>query len=64
MLQQDLCGLGDYEKLTMPLRESYENSLTLRRSLEKLEIRSWTCWCKSLTDLLETGSLTANISIP
>jgi flavin-dependent dehydrogenase len=33
---QDLCGLGDYEKLTMPLRESYENSLTLRRSLEKL----------------------------
>lgn len=32
----DLCGLGDYQKLTMPLRESYENSLVLRHSLEKL----------------------------
>lgn len=32
----DLCGLGEYEKLTMPLRQSYENSLVLRRSMEKL----------------------------
>ncbi|MDD2497854.1 MAG: NAD(P)/FAD-dependent oxidoreductase [Desulfitobacteriaceae bacterium] len=32
----DLCGLGKYEKLTIPLRKSYENSLALRRSMEKL----------------------------
>lgn len=32
----DLCGLGAYQKLTMPLRHSYENSLVLRRSMEKL----------------------------
>lgn len=32
----DLCGLGDYEQLTGSLRRSYENSLVLRRSMEKL----------------------------
>jgi len=32
----DICGLGDYQDLTIPLRKSYENSLVLRRSLEKL----------------------------
>ncbi len=33
----DLCGLGNYEQLTMPLRQSYENSLVLRRSMEQLD---------------------------
>ncbi|MCR3923202.1 MAG: NAD(P)/FAD-dependent oxidoreductase, partial [Firmicutes bacterium] len=33
----DICGLGDYQVLTQPLRHSYENSLVLRRSLEMLD---------------------------
>ncbi|MEX2415478.1 MAG: NAD(P)/FAD-dependent oxidoreductase [Paenibacillaceae bacterium] len=32
----DLCGLGNYEELTKPLRQSYENSLVLRRTMEQL----------------------------
>lgn len=32
----DLCGLGNYQKLMEPLRQSYENSLVLRRSMEQL----------------------------
>ncbi len=34
---QDLCGLGHYSDLTQPLRESYKNSLVLRRTLELLD---------------------------
>ncbi|MBC2724966.1 NAD(P)-binding protein [Desulfosporosinus sp.] len=33
---QDLCGLGHYSDLTRPFRESYRNSLVLRRTLERL----------------------------
>lgn len=32
----DLCGLGKYEELMKPLRQSYEISLVLRRSMEQL----------------------------
>lgn len=32
----DLCGLGKYEELMKPLRESYEDSLVLRRTMEQL----------------------------
>lgn len=32
----DLCGLGNYEELMKPLRQSYEDSLILRRTMEKL----------------------------
>ncbi|MGM8363933.1 NAD(P)-binding protein [Virgibacillus sp. W0181] len=32
----DLCGIDNYEELMKPVRQSYENSLVLRRSLEKL----------------------------
>lgn len=32
----DLCGLGKYEELMEPLRQSYENSLVLRRYMEQL----------------------------
>lgn len=32
----DLCGLGKYEELMKPLRESYENALVLRRTMEQL----------------------------
>lgn len=33
----DLCGIGDYEKLTKPLQKNYNNSLVLRRYLEQLD---------------------------
>lgn len=32
----DICGLGKYEELMMPLRQSYGDSLVLRRAMEKL----------------------------
>ncbi|WP_338472443.1 hypothetical protein R4Z10_06780 [Niallia sp. XMNu-256] len=32
----DLCDLGKYEELMEPLRQSYENSLVLRRAMEQL----------------------------
>ncbi|KAI7273291.1 hypothetical protein KC345_g7027 [Hortaea werneckii] len=32
----DLCGLGSYEELTKPIRQSYENSIVLRRTMEHL----------------------------
>jgi flavin-dependent dehydrogenase len=35
----DLCGLGKYEELSAPLRQSYENSLVLRRAMEQLDNR-------------------------
>lgn len=34
---QDLCGLGKYGDLTRHLRQSYNNALTLRHALEKLD---------------------------
>lgn len=33
----DLAGEGNYEELTAPLRQSYEDSLVLRRTLERLD---------------------------
>ncbi|WP_428911634.1 NAD(P)-binding protein [Niallia sp. Krafla_26] len=32
----DLCGLGKYEELMEPLRQSYDHSLVLRRAIEQL----------------------------
>ena len=32
----DICGQGDYEQLTKPLRTSFHDSLALRQNLEKL----------------------------
>jgi flavin-dependent dehydrogenase len=32
----DLCGLGSYEELMKPLRQSYEDALVLRRAMEQL----------------------------
>ncbi|MBB6215490.1 flavin-dependent dehydrogenase [Anaerosolibacter carboniphilus] len=34
---QDLSGMGRYEELTKPLRQGYENSLVLRRGMEKAD---------------------------
>lgn len=33
----DICGKGDYEELTEPLKKSYESSLVLRKAMEKLD---------------------------
>ncbi len=33
----DLCGKGNYEQLTRPLRQGYKNGLVLRRALEKMD---------------------------
>lgn len=33
---RDLCGLGSYEELTLPLRKSYRNSMVLRRGMEQI----------------------------
>ncbi|WP_117170289.1 NAD(P)/FAD-dependent oxidoreductase [Paraliobacillus sediminis] len=32
----DLCGLGKYQELMKPLRQSYQDSIVLRRSMEQL----------------------------
>ncbi len=32
----DICGLGDYEELSAPLYKDYEDSLTLRKAIERL----------------------------
>ncbi|MNV88963.1 hypothetical protein D3C71_1832150 [compost metagenome] len=32
----DMCGLGDYGKLTRPFRKSYDNSLILRKAMEQI----------------------------
>ena len=32
----DLCGLGSYNKLSIPLRRSYEQSIILRKAMEQL----------------------------
>ncbi len=44
----DLCGLGKYTELTKPLKDSYRNSLALRRGLEKLDNRSLDLLVKGL----------------
>lgn len=33
----DICGKGDYEELVKPLKESFDNSLVIRRVMEKLD---------------------------
>lgn len=33
----DICGKGNYEDLTKPLKKAYDNSLVLRRTMEKLD---------------------------
>lgn len=33
----DLCGLGDYHQLTQPIRQSFDESMALRKLMEKLD---------------------------
>lgn len=39
----DLCGMGHYEELTAPLRQSYEDSLVLRRAMEHVDNQDLDC---------------------
>lgn len=48
----DICGKGHYEDLTKPLRRSYNNSLVLRRTLEKLDNQKLDKVVKSLNGSL------------
>lgn len=44
----DICGLGDYEELTKPLKESYENSMVIRRMMEKLDNNKFNLFVKAM----------------
>ncbi|MTI56799.1 FAD-binding oxidoreductase [Geosporobacter ferrireducens] len=44
----DLCGLGNYEKLTIPLKRSYEQSIILRKTMEQLSNSQYDFFVKSL----------------
>ncbi|MEW9121100.1 MAG: NAD(P)/FAD-dependent oxidoreductase [Thermotaleaceae bacterium] len=44
----DLAGIGNYEKLTQPLRRSYEQSLVLRRQMEQLSNHQYDLCVKAL----------------
>jgi flavin-dependent dehydrogenase len=50
----DLCGQGDYNELTKSLKESFYNSLTLRRGLEKIDNAKLDLLVKSLKGKLGT----------
>ncbi len=44
----DICGIGNYEELSKPLFENYENSLVLRSFLEKLQDKDFDQVVKNL----------------
>lgn len=44
----DICGKGDYKELTKPLRKSFYDSLTLRRTMEKMSNNNFDTLVKSL----------------
>ncbi len=45
----DICGKGNYEKLTQPIRKSYHTALVLRRVLEKMDNSKFDLMVKSLS---------------
>ena len=49
---QDLCGIGSYEEKIAPFMKSYENSLALRRGMEKLDNRKFDLMVKALSGTL------------
>ena len=44
----DLLGIGDYNKLTKSIRDSYHESITLRRTMEKMDNSKYDILVKSL----------------
>lgn len=55
----DIVGVGDYEKLVQPLSKSYHDSLTLRRTLEKLGNKKLDLLTKSLSNELIESFVTS-----
>ncbi|MGI8314566.1 NAD(P)-binding protein [Halobacillus mangrovi] len=56
---QDIAGVGDYEKLVKPLSQSYHDSLSLRRSLEKLDNKQLDLVTKSINNQLLESMITS-----
>lgn len=61
---QDLCGLGNYEELTKPIRKSYENSLVLRRTMEHLSNETLDLIIRNLDSYLGKKLLTSTTLNP
>ncbi len=49
---QDICGLESYQKQTKPLIKNYENSLVIRRGLEKLDDNGFDACVRHMNDAL------------
>jgi len=58
----DICKLGNYEELTKPLFENYENSLVLRKYLENLDDTSLNKIVKRLDNKLLEGLIDTTLS--
>lgn len=48
----DICKKGNYEELVKPLKKSYENSLVIRKAIEKLDNKKLDLFVKSLDNAI------------
>jgi flavin-dependent dehydrogenase len=48
----DICGKGNYEELVEPLRKSYENSLVIRRAMEKMDNNKFDLMIKAMDNAI------------
>nr|WP_245345459.1 NAD(P)-binding protein [Halobacillus andaensis] len=55
----DIAGIGSYEKLVQPLYQSYHDSLTLRRAIEKMDNKQLDRLNKSLDHALVADLITS-----
>ncbi len=55
----DMVGIGNYEKLVQPLSTSYHDSLTLRRTLERLDNKKLDLLTKSMSNELVESFVTS-----
>jgi len=58
----DICGKGDYQNLTKPLKKNFNDSLTLRRMLEKMSNDNFDTFVKSLQGKLGEEIFTGRIN--
>ncbi|MFW6035672.1 MAG: NAD(P)/FAD-dependent oxidoreductase [Halanaerobiales bacterium] len=59
---QDISGEGDYNKLCQPLKTSFHDSLTLRKTMEKLSNDNFDIFIKSLKGRIGRSIFTGNIN--
>ncbi|KHE67365.1 NAD(P)-binding protein [Halobacillus sp. BBL2006] len=57
---QDIAGVGNYEKLVGPLSQSYHDSLSLRRTMEKLDNKKLDLITKSINNKVVESLITTN----